>query len=301
LGITAIAVVFGLLQFRGAEELPASPVSTAASEPPPDIGPQAATEPEIVPTTGSIDLFVVPPQGAEVSVDDSPPQPVPEKIELAPGPHRLVFTAAGYSPETIVETVVAGRRHVVPVVMKPVSNNPGASRNSKTAENTSRPPAQTTPPPASQSKPPATPPTEKPVNNPPPAVPPGSLALSAEVPVDVYMAGRRMGTTPLTLKLAPGPQTLEFRYAGLEKSATYTISSNETARATVVFDVTLQINARPWAQVSIEGASGSMLGQTPLSDVKVPVGSVLVFQNPGFPEKKYRVTAKDTTIQVVFP
>ena len=33
----------------------------------------------------------------------------------------------------------------------------------------------------------------------------------------------------------------------------------------------------------------------------MPIGSVLVFQNPGFPEKRYRVTASDAEIQVSFP
>jgi hypothetical protein len=110
-----------------------------------------------------------------------------------------------------------------------------------------------------------------------------------------------MGATPLTLELPPGMQTLEYRYQGLEKTVSYVINQGETIRATIAFDVTLQINARPWALVSIDGSQARELGQTPLSNVTVPVGSVLVFQNPSFPEKKYRVTGKDSTVQIVFP
>ena len=63
----------------------------------------------------------------------------------------------------------------------------------------------------------------------------------------------------------------------------------------------LRINARPWAQVSIEGPEGKTLGQTPLSNITVAAGSVLVFQNPNFPEKKHRVTGTEGTIQLSFP
>jgi hypothetical protein len=63
----------------------------------------------------------------------------------------------------------------------------------------------------------------------------------------------------------------------------------------------LRINARPWAEVFLDPAEMHPLGQTPLGGVRVPVGSVLVFRNPAFPQKTYRVAATDETIQVVFP
>lgn len=65
--------------------------------------------------------------------------------------------------------------------------------------------------------------------------------------------------------------------------------------------VTLQINARPWAQVFLDGAEMESLGQTPLGNVRVQAGSVLVFRNPGFPDKTHVVAAGDETIQVAFP
>ena len=69
----------------------------------------------------------------------------------------------------------------------------------------------------------------------------------------------------------------------------------------VTFDVPVQINARPWAQVFIEGSQRQPLGQTPLSDVRVPIGSLLVFENPNFQGKSYRVTGKETEIRMTFP
>src|SRR5262249_35859239 len=135
--------------------------------------------------------------------------------------------------------------------------------------------------------------TARPANDAqPPAPAEGSLAIGAAIPVDVYMGGKHLGRAPLTLYLPPGLQTLENRYDGLQKMVSHSIKSNETTRATIGFESTVQINARPWAEVSIEGPQGKDLGQTPLSNVTVPVGGSLVFRNPSFPEKRYRVTSK---------
>jgi hypothetical protein len=121
------------------------------------------------------------------------------------------------------------------------------------------------------------------------------------VPVEIYRGEEYLGSTPATLQLPPGPQTLEYRYQGLRQTLTHVIRSQETTTAAVSFPIRVQINARPWAQVFVDGAQLTPIGQTPLGDVSVPIGSVLVFQNPGFPEKRYRVTAKDATIQIAFP
>ncbi len=69
----------------------------------------------------------------------------------------------------------------------------------------------------------------------------------------------------------------------------------------ITFDVDVQINSKPWAEVFRDGVERKALGQTPLSGVRVPIGSVLVFENPGFPKQKYRVTGSETGIQNVFP
>jgi hypothetical protein len=151
------------------------------------------------------------------------------------------------------------------------------------------------------SAPPASSPNRLTNDKPDATEPVGILDLSAAVPVDVFLAGKLLGTTPVKVRVPAGLQTLEYRYENLVKRVTHSINSGQTTTATIVFDVNLQINARPWALVSIEGPEGRALGQTPLSNVTVAAGSVLVFQNPRFPEKKYRVSGKDSAVQVVFP
>jgi len=65
--------------------------------------------------------------------------------------------------------------------------------------------------------------------------------------------------------------------------------------------VTVQITARPWADVFLDGPERQPLGRTPLTDIQVPVGSILVFRSLGFVDRRYEVTAADKTIQITFP
>lgn len=129
----------------------------------------------------------------------------------------------------------------------------------------------------------------------------GTLAVSSPASVDIYKDDTYIGSAPVSLDLPPGMQTLEYRHGSLTKKVTLLINSNETTRATITFDVEVQINSMPWAEVFLDGVERKALGQTPLSGVRVPIGSVLVFENPGFPQKKYRITGNETGIQVVFP
>jgi hypothetical protein len=138
---------------------------------------------------------------------------------------------------------------------------------------------------------------------PPPVVPvvPGTLAVSSPTSTEIYQGDKFLGSTPTTLELPPGTHSLEYRHGDQRQFITHVIKSKETITTMVTFDVTVQINARPWAQVSIDGAQRRSLGQTPLSDIRVPIGSALIFENPNFPAKTYRVTGKETAIQIVFP
>ncbi len=129
----------------------------------------------------------------------------------------------------------------------------------------------------------------------------GKLAVSSPIPAEIYASDRYIGSTPTTLELPAGRQTLEYRHGDLRTAVSHEIKPDETATATITFSATLQINAKPWAQVFLDDAQRRPLGQTPLSDIRVPIGGVLVFENPNFPAKSYRITEKDTAIQVNFP
>jgi cytoskeletal protein RodZ len=129
----------------------------------------------------------------------------------------------------------------------------------------------------------------------------GSLAVSCAIAAEIYMGEKHLGSTPATLQLPAGNQTLEYRHGDLRATVTHAIKAKETTTALVVFDAVVQVNARPWATVSIEGSPRLTLGQTPLSDVRLPVGSVLIFENPNFPSKNHKIDPDDKAIQMVFP
>jgi hypothetical protein len=133
-----------------------------------------------------------------------------------------------------------------------------------------------------------------------PAVPMGELSVNSVTPAEIYQGDKHLGTTPATLHLPVGRQTLEYRHGDLKTVVNHTIKANETTNAAITFQATVQINAKPWAQVFLDGSPRRALGQTPLSGVNVPVGGVLVFENPNFTPKTYRITDKDAAIQVDF-
>ena len=129
----------------------------------------------------------------------------------------------------------------------------------------------------------------------------GTLAVSSQTSVDIYKDDAYLGAAPVSLELSAGTHTLEYRHGSLRKYVTHVINSNETTKTMITFDVSVQINSKPWAAVFIDGVEKKALGQTPLSGVRVPIGSVLIFENPRFHTKTYRVTGNETGIQIVFP
>jgi hypothetical protein len=129
----------------------------------------------------------------------------------------------------------------------------------------------------------------------------GTLAISSPGSVDIYENEAYLGSVPVSLELSAGEHTLEYRHGNLRKIATHVINRNETAKTTVTFDVVLPVNSKPWSEVFLEGVERKDLGQTPLGSVRVPIGGVLIFENPQFQAKRYRITGNETGIQVVFP
>jgi hypothetical protein len=154
--------------------------------------------------------------------------------------------------------------------------------------------------PSAPEKEPVTPPVTNSAPKPAAVKETGSLAVNSPVATDIYMGDKYLGATPTTLQLPPGRHTIEYRHNDLRAVMTHEVKARETTSAFVTFEITVQLNARPWAQVFVEGSARRALGQTPLSSVRVPIGSLLTFENPNFPPKSHRVTESDAAIQMVF-
>ena len=223
-----------------------------------------------------LDLVTVPVEGVQLTVDDMPMDPAPAFLLLKPGLHVLSFRAAGRQSEMLTIRLEAGERRLIPVLLQEA----GDPRENvlDTASTSPRPAA------ASSSK------VASPLL--------GKLSVTSAVPTEIYIDGQLLGSTPATLEIPAGEQVVEYRTEQLRQTMTYLIKRGETTVTNVVFNTTVQINASPWAEVLLEGERIVSLGQTPLSNVRLPVGSILIFRNPRFPEKTYRVTAKDAAIQV---
>jgi hypothetical protein len=156
--------------------------------------------------------------------------------------------------------------------------------------------------------------------SPPPQVAhfePVDLRPASPQPPAAHSAEPAPSTPPESIPVATAPtpvasvQVTPARPAAAPTVATTSAPSDanpkEKPKAPVVStpkppaQLTVQINARPWAQVFLDGPTRKALGQTPLSGVAVPVGGVLVFENPNFPSKTHRITDMDAAIQVNFP
>jgi len=211
---------------------------------------------------GSLEFSVLPGYKTRVQINDKPAVPTPAHVTVQPGDYRLKFIAEKYESQSLEVSIAAGQSRNVSVTLRPV-----------------------VPPAASESSSPAK----------------GTLAVSSPTAIDIFKDDAYLGSAPVSLELPVGAQTLEYRHGNLRKQVTHVIESNETTRAMITFDVDVQINAKPWADVFLDGVERKSLGQTPLNGVRVPIGSVLVFENPGFPTKEYRVTGNEKRIQIVFP
>jgi hypothetical protein len=232
---------------------------------------------------GKLVLIVVPASGVQLTLDGKPYGKAPESLDVSPGIHQLEFTAEGYSTKSLSAAVTAGGRAMVPVLMK-----------SLTAAVDQKPKNLPPPPP---------PPSPAPANrgtSPGPSVATGTVRWTALlVDFDIYQNDRRLGSTPMTLDLPAGSYTFEYRHEGLKKTATLNVQPGATTTASANFEITVNIQAKPYADVFlISGETIVELKQTPLLNVTVPVGGTLEFRYLNMPAKRYRVTAKDANSSI---
>jgi hypothetical protein len=210
-------------------------------------------------------------------VEASVPAPI-----AADQPKQVVSDSAGPTGQPTINIPVPVQTSPVPTPVAlsrplPVLVSPVARASSTDSQPDSIPPAQ------------------------PPAAAKGFLAVSSPTSVEIYENGSLLGSVPVSLELSAGVHTLEYRHGNLRKILTHIINGSETTKASIAFEVNVQVNSRPWARVFLEGADRKELGQTPMSSISVPIGGVLTFENPQFQAKKYRVTGNETGIQIVFP
>jgi eukaryotic-like serine/threonine-protein kinase len=119
----------------------------------------------------------------------------------------------------------------------------------------------------------------------------GWVAVMAPFPVDLVERGEVVGSSGVAkVMLAAGPHDVVLRNADLGFEVTRTIDVPPGRVVSLAIDPPkglLNVNARPWADVLIDG---QMMGQTPLANVAVPLGShEITFRHPQLGERTERI------------
>ena len=129
------------------------------------------------------------------------------------------------------------------------------------------------------------------------AAAPGSVAISASVPVQVFEDNRLIGTSEMDRIMLPvGEHVLELAAdsVGFRTSRTIRVTAGQTVALSVDLPrAPVSINAVPWAEVFIDGTRA---GETPLGNLPQTLGPhEIVFRHPQLGERRVSamVTMKD--------
>jgi hypothetical protein len=119
----------------------------------------------------------------------------------------------------------------------------------------------------------------------------GWLAVTAPFDVEVIEDGDVIGTTGASrIMLAAGRHevVLANRSLAYRESRTIDVTAGGTTTVRVEAPVVpVSVNARPWAEVILDGAS---MGQTPIANVPMSVGPhEVIFRHPQFTERRQTV------------
>jgi hypothetical protein len=120
----------------------------------------------------------------------------------------------------------------------------------------------------------------------------GWISVRAPFTVEIHEGGQLLGTTETDrLMLAAGRHVLEFvnETLGYRESRVVQVMPGKVASFTLELPKgTMHLNATPWAEVWIDG---TRIGETPLGNVAVPIGShEVVFRHPQFGERRHAVS-----------
>ncbi len=131
--------------------------------------------------------------------------------------------------------------------------------------------------------------------------PQGGVRLSSPIEIQVLEGDRVLGSSTVgPVVLGVGTHRLQFVNGALGylEERTVEIKSGQILPVTVSPpDGRLNINARPWAQVSIDG---KVLGDTPLGNVSLPVGQhEVVFRHPQLGERRETVLVKSGVLTLL--
>jgi len=206
------------------------------------------------------------PAGAQVIIDGNPKGATPLTLDLPPGDHVMVLSADGQS-RTIPLTIAAGGQ-VSQFIELP----------------TIAPAEPVAPAPIAMPAPAANPAT--------PLVVAGWISITAPIDVQVFEAGRLLGTSQSQrIMLGVGRHELSLSNDALGYRASRVVQVTEGKVTPIAIELpkgTLALNANPWAEVWVDGEK---VGETPIGNVPVSIGTHdVLFRHPQLGEQRHSVT-----------
>jgi hypothetical protein len=191
------------------------------------------------------------PAGAEVLIDDVPRGVTPLDLALPVGGHKLTVRAEGFSRDVQIDA-----RANVELVQHVEVAAPAAPSE----------PAAPAPEPAPRATGPAV----------------GTLIVTSPIDVELFQGNALIGSSQTARLLLPaGRHTITAVNGdlGFNRAIQVDVAGGGTTRIPITLpNGTLSVNAQPWAEVFVNGRS---LGQTPLGNVTLPIGSHdLVLRHP---------------------
>lgn len=130
------------------------------------------------------------------------------------------------------------------------------------------------------------------ITNAPAGTEPGWMSTRTPTPLLVFEGGKLIGTTDVDRIMLPaGTHNLEFvaNALGFRTQRNVTIMPRQTAVTSIVLpQVPANINATPWAEVTIDGVAS---GQTPIANHPLTIGAHEVeFRHPSLGTKRSKIT-----------
>ena len=200
------------------------------------------------------------PRGVDVFVDGLPHGATPVELTLTAGPHIVELRGRG-APHVLPIRIAAGER-----VSQHVSFRTGAGGGAARSVAVPADPAS------------------------------GWLAVEAPFDMEIREAGRLIGVARTgRVELAPGRHVIEIANAtlGLRETREVRVRAGEPTPLVVQMPFgTVHLNARPWAEVWLDG---ERLGDTPIGNLSVTAGAhEFVFRHPDYGEQRRAVSVTVT-------
>jgi hypothetical protein len=121
----------------------------------------------------------------------------------------------------------------------------------------------------------------------------GGVRVNSPIELQVFENGTLVGSTAGPIAVADGRHVFDLvsTTLGFRTRATVDVKPGQMASVPVTLPTSrININASPWAEVSINGTPA---GQTPLANMSIPIGThEVVFRHPQFGEQRHTVVVK---------